>query len=317
MIAFVLSVALLGLEAPAERTCEPGDNACKAELYLQRARTAPTAEQRAKYLHAAHRSYLFLYDQTGKAGHLCAARRAYEQGMAVQGEVSAATRGDFTVARGALESRERTAGEPCGRSAKRPKKDPPAVAAKLLPIDPPPPMAASPNDGATVGSPPLAPPTPTPQPDPPTSTVPLQVTRHDSPTDALLPVPRHSSGRVPRATARPGQRMVIAGGASLAAGLALTGVAGYLGGRLLDTTREGRALEQIDGFASENEIARDAELKQEYRRLGPPTLALALAGGSTIVVSAVLLGIGGRRMARASRTALMPFPGGLLIRARF
>jgi hypothetical protein len=47
-------------------------------------------------------------------------------------------------------------------------------------------------------------------------------------------------------------------------------------------------------------------------------LALALAGGATIVLAAVLAGIGGRRMARAaSRTALVPVPGGLALHARF
>jgi hypothetical protein len=52
--------------------------------------------------------------------------------------------------------------------------------------------------------------------------------------------------------------------------------------------------------------------------MGPQTLALALAGGATVVVAAVLLSVGGRRMARtASRTALVPVPGGLAFHARF
>ncbi len=43
-----------------------------------------------------------------------------------------------------------------------------------------------------------------------------------------------------------------------------------------------------------------------------------LAGGVSVVVAAVLLAVGGRRMARApSRTALVPVPGGLALHARF
>jgi len=112
---------------------------------------------------------------------------------------------------------------------------------------------------------------------------------------------------------------VIAGGVTLGAGLVLASVAGYMGGRLL-ATRHGaqELLDEVDGLASVGQTARNEALESDYRRLGPPTLTLALAGGVSVVVAAVLLAVGGRRMARApSRTAFVPVPGGLALHARF
>lgn len=319
IILIILSVALIADASPSARACEPGDNACKAELFVKRAKKAPTAEQRAKYLHAAHRSYIYLYDETHEARDLCAARRTLDLGLAIAG-LSDALRADFEAARDELMSRERAAGVRCGRTSKRPKTDPPLLAAKSSPNERQVDAPATPS--LTTADPPAA---------PPPAPVALQsITEQEEPAsgdettvraeqpasgDKLLPV-AHSSSTRP--TARPGRGLAIAGGVGVGVGLVLTGVAGYLGGRLADTVHTAREFNsQIDGFASDAEIARDAELKQEYRRLGPPTLALALAGGTTLVVSAVLLGVGGRRMARASRMAFMPTPGGLAFGARF
>lgn len=112
---------------------------------------------------------------------------------------------------------------------------------------------------------------------------------------------------------------MIAGGATVGVGLALTSVAGYMGGRLLGTWREGRELREAAGrFATDEQVARDAALAHEYQRLRGPTLAMALVGGSTMILGAVLVGVGVKRFARGtSRTALMPMPGGLVFRARF
>ena len=112
---------------------------------------------------------------------------------------------------------------------------------------------------------------------------------------------------------------MIAGGVSLGVGLALTGVAGYLGGQLLGTWRDSRALHDAAGpLGTEDQAARDAALASDYQRLRAPTLAMALVGGSTLIVGAVLVSVGARRLARvASRAALLPMPGGLAFRARF
>lgn len=143
-------------------------------------------------------------------------------------------------------------------------------------------------------------------------------------TDVLLPVTRRLTPTIAQSETsptapRPGRNLVIAGSVTLAVGLALTGVAGYTGGRLLQTHREAITLkDMVDGYATDDQLARDAALTRDYQRLGPTTLALALTGGTTVIVAAVLLGVGGRRMAQtASRTALLPVPGGLAFHARF
>lgn len=324
MIALILSfAAMLGPQAlPVDRRCEPTDNLCKAELFTSRAKSATTAELRAQYLHAAHRSYLFLYDQTGEARDLCAARRLFDQGVAVEG-LPGAQRAAFEAVREDLTSREQAAGVRCAGSAKRlQQKEPPVVAAKPTPAA----AALAPHSaGDPLETSAEASATPSPDERPLASharvvTLEPKVAR-PADGDALLPVTRRSppGPRPSEVEPRPGRRLVIAGGVGLGVGLVLSGTAGYLGGHLVETVDDARVLKgQVKGYATDEQLAKDAALMQEYRQLGPPTLALALAGGSTLVVSAVLLGVGCRRMARvASQTALVPVPGGLAFRARF
>lgn len=133
----------------------------------------------------------------------------------------------------------------------------------------------------------------------------------------MVPSPDTTPRRVDHA--RHGRPLVIAGGLTLGAGLALAGVAGYMGSRTLEMRRERLALSNmVDGFADEGQLAMDARLTRDYERMGTQTLTVALAGGATVVVAAVLIGVGGRRMARvASRAAVAPAPGGLVFRAQF
>ena len=121
------------------------------------------------------------------------------------------------------------------------------------------------------------------------------------------------------APARSGRGLVIAGGVTLGAGVALVAAAGVLGYRMSETREEVLALDgMLDGFASEEEAARGDALVREHRVLGSQTLALALTGGATVIVAAILTGVGARRLARrTSRTALVPVPGGLALRGRF
>jgi len=80
--------------------------------------------------------------------------------------------------------------------------------------------------------------------------------------------------------------------------------------------RQGAAGEPAGELRSQ--AARDAALASDYQRLRAPTLAMALVGGSTSIIGAVLVSVGARRLARvASRAALLPMPGGLAFRARF
>lgn len=139
--------------------------------------------------------------------------------------------------------------------------------------------------------------------------------------DPLLPMSGHRpAARHPSpADEHPSRSLALAGGVTLALGLGMLGVAGYTGGRMLEARRDAQALAAtVDGYADADQLARDAALRQEYRTMAPSTLVLALAGGASFVVGAVLVGVGGRRMARAaSRTALLPAPGGLAFHARF
>ncbi len=306
-----MMATLLALEgtpaAPAPAKCPPADNRCKAELFVRQAATAGTAKERALYLHGAHRSYLALFDQTGEVKDLCAARRTYDQSLAIKGQPES-QRASFAARQVDLTSREHERGARCGRAAKRDPKPEPLVVAVAPQSQEAPPV--TPDTKPALDS--IGPSEPQP--------------------DALLPVvaqarpplvvrPPSPQTRPPADVqdAQPGRRLVIAGGVSLGVGLALTGVAGYLGGQLLGTWRDSRALHDAAGpLGTEDQAARDAALASDYQRLRAPTLAMALVGGSTLIVGAVLVSVGARRLARvASRAALLPMPGGLAFRARF
>ena len=112
---------------------------------------------------------------------------------------------------------------------------------------------------------------------------------------------------------------MIAGGVTLGVGVALTAAAGFTGRRMTEKRQEYFALhDMVGGFATEDQDAKAGALLREYQGMGKQALALGLAGGTTIVLAAVLAGVGGRRMARAaSRTALVPVPGGLALHGRF
>jgi len=112
---------------------------------------------------------------------------------------------------------------------------------------------------------------------------------------------------------------MIAGGVSLGVGVVLTATAGFMGRRMLDTRRELVALgNSVDGYATADQDVRDDALRRDFQAMKPATLALAFGAGATVLVAVLLTSIGGRRMARAaSRTALIPAPGGLVFHTRF
>ena len=137
---------------------------------------------------------------------------------------------------------------------------------------------------------------------------------------ATDPLPeRHIDPKHPASELRPGRGLVIAGGVTLGVGVALTAAAGSTGRRTTEKWQEIRALnEQVDGFATAEQAARDDVLRHDLQALKMQTVALAITAGGTVIVAAVLASIGGRRMARvASRTALLPAPGGLVFHMRF
>lgn len=320
MIAFAI---YLVVATPTPADCALEDYRCKAERSERRAASPTlTPDQRASFLHSAHRSYLFLFDRTGQARDLCAARRTLDASLAVEGQ-SAEQRQRHEAGHTALASLEHTHAARCARAAKprsRKGANPVVVASRTAPpsteavTDPPPPFLASTIPPSSDEK--LRPSTPaTDTPTPPTTTSPS--TAPSGPVDALMPVPQRRAP--PGGERRPGQRLVIAGGVVLVAGLALTGAAGYLGQRMVETRRKVYDLhDTVDGFATNDQDSTAGGLYRDYLAMGRQTLGWALAGGTTVVIAAVLAGVGGRRMARAaSRTSFVPTPGGLAFHARF
>ena len=333
-------VAVLVFEAaaasPATEECLLTDNRCKAGQYERRAATAPNPAQRALYLFGAYKSYLLLFEKTADLGDLCAARRALDASLAVTGQPPGQRAMSRTM-RAELVARQRQEGADCKSVARRPRvkkteaplvarRSAPARPADLVPepVVPEPPgtmaelaQAADPGPSTTPparnalladldgGPPTTVHPEPEPEPEPDTALMPV--------------VARHVNTERPASTPRFGRGLVIAGGVTLGVGVALAAAAGSMGRRMVDTRREIIALgHNVDGYATPDQNARDDALRGDYRATQTRTLALALAAGATVLVAVILTSIGGRRMARAaSRTALVPAPGGIVFHARF
>lgn len=321
-------LVLNGVEpTAAQADCLPDDNGCKAKRSEQRAASAPTPDQRATYLRSAHRSYLFLFDKTGDVLDLCSARRTFDASLAVKDQ-SADERARTRVLRDDLIARERKTDATCKDVAKQrraSKSDTPPVVAtgsdrKAPAVDPPartdltgepPPLlthAAMSEPAPEHALPPSAshPPPPSPS----------------RPDDMMfMPIPSRRAPSKPHADGPlPGRGLLIAGGVTLGAGVVLTVAAGYLGRRSTEARQQYFAIVDMvgGGFGTDDQDAAAAGLFHDYNVMRPQALALGVAGGATIVLAAVLAGLGGRRMARAaSRTALVPVPGGLALHARF
>ena len=331
MIVLSHALAVLLAQPATTAACDFEDNHCKARRHERRAAAASKSDDRAYYLHLAHRSYLFAFDKSGDHAELCAARRTFDASLAIEGqsdkqrESTLATRADLTAREGKAQTR---CANPKTKHERRTQKQRPLVtdsgawqaprASGLTATSPsmtsnamaaPHEHAAGPTGDASAA--PSAGPTPA---DPP---ILLPVGGRAGTRPPTFPLPEGAPIEVRKT--RPGRTLVIAGGVTLGVGLALAGVAGYLGGRTLGVRRQAADLELIvDAYADDHQLAQDQHLTRDYERMGTQTLVLALTGGTTIVVAAVLLGVGGRRMARvASRTSLVPAPGGLVFRARF
>ena len=112
---------------------------------------------------------------------------------------------------------------------------------------------------------------------------------------------------------------MIAGGFTLGVAVALMAGAGAMGRHMAGTRQTIVALgDGVEGHATAQQDAMDDTLRQNYWAAKHQTTALALGAGASVLVAVVLTSVGGRRMARAaSRTALVPFPGGLALHARF
>ena len=354
-LAHLLALQPATATPASSSSCDLFDKRCKAEQSLQRARTAKNDEHRARYYFYAYRDFLLLFDQTGDARVVCKARRAFDESVAVKGQ-SSAQRASFMAEIEDLVSRERKAGVRCQNAPKRPAADAPRLAKK--PAKEPAPTATSPTStssneptpsittgsvdeppaGETValattaqdvdpllpvtGRPPAlretplytdnasASPTPSPATNPATT-----------PVDVDEPPARDWRSPAPRATTpqSSGRELLIAGGVTLSVGLGLSAAAGVMGGRMLETWHESRALHEEAGpYGTVEQAGRHAALVRDYDRQRPLMVTTAVIGVGTLVVGAVLTGVGAKRLARAtSHAMLLPAPGGLVVRARF
>jgi len=343
--------------APAKDACELTDDRCKAALYERRAVTAAAADHRAQYLFNAHNLYVRLFDKTGNPRDLCSARRAIEASLAIDDQPDT-LRSESETLRTQLLARAKQQRARCASKTKRrvAPADAPLVSRASTPepadsatadqsrSDS---AAAHPAAPALDSSAPVTPPhaprslladsdtATSERPDDPVlmPVTPLRAspgrflvsdpaTAHrgnpKQPATDPLPV-RRIHPKHPASELRPGRGLVIAGGVTLGVGVALTAAAGSTGRRTTEKWQEIRALsEQVDGFATTEQAARDDVLRHDLQALKMQTVALAITAGGTVIVAAVLASIGGRRMARvASRTALLPAPGGLVFHMRF
>jgi hypothetical protein len=114
--------ALLTFEAataPAVNDeCELADHRCKAVLFEGRAANAANAEHRAVYLFSAHRLYMRLFDKSGDRRDLCAARRALDASLAVEGQPPS-LRAKSETARTEVLARQNQQDAHCGSVSKR------------------------------------------------------------------------------------------------------------------------------------------------------------------------------------------------------
>lgn len=320
--ATLLVAALLLQEGNPAPACPLTDNRCKADRFARSATSATSPDLRAKYLFGAFRSRLAHFDQSGASDDLCAARRYFDQSLAVEG-LREGQRSAFEVSRAELEERERRHRPQCRRERRR-------ITSSVTRATP-----AEPEPGASTDSSAKS----------RASDVPAEFLALDAPKTLFLPldVDSNSSTRAPSgSTERPSIRtepvpasvgssvdvvavdrshrsLVIAGGVSLGVGLGLVGLASYTGARMVDLRRKGTELvREAPVPADSDTMARDQDLRVRYTAMSAWTISAAIAGGVAVVVGAALVGVGKRRKSNGgSQTALSPVPGGIVFSARF
>ncbi len=294
-------------DTAARSSCELTDNACKAKLFIQKSAKAPPA-QRALYLFTAHRSYLALFAKTGQVRDLCAAREALDRSLAVPGQ-SAGQLASFEGSRAELEALEKQYNARCGAKHRKAPASTAAgpIAATTTRPTPEPEPAAAPEGLLAVPTAPLRRPVPDLRPEEPA------LAASPRPVRAVQPEGPYKPGR----TSTPSRPMLIAGGTTLGLGLVLAGVAGYAGSRVAEASRASFDLyDQNQGQGDAEALAEQTQLRNTFHRWVPVTIGTAIAGSAAVIVGAVLVRIGVRRM-QPSHTAVVPVPGGLAIHARF
>ena len=320
----LLAALAITTSSPADpSTCAADDLQCSATAFAAAARRATSDAQRVQYLYFAHRAYLALSDKPRKgrvaSRDLCQAHRLLKQALALP---ETPLRGRIVTSERETLARLTTKKVQC-KAPKSGIKDRPLVAAAAPPVELR--SDAATDEPSTIAAGIAA----QPQTDDDIVVAASKLPDLDSwqpttiqpePDADLMPVAaRHVKTERPASAPSHGRGLVLAGGVTLGVGVALTTAAGFMGRRMVDTRREIVALgNSVDGYATTDQNTQDDDLRGDYRATQTRTLALALAGGATVLVAVILTSIGGRRMARAaSRTALVPAPGGLVFHTRF
>ena len=321
---FALFAALTTALAPPppSAACAPSDLRCLGEAHVQEAQQAePSA--RAQYLAAASSAYIGLFRETGDWRHLCTAETLAVQGLAL-GPLRAVLTRYRDEARAELSRLQAVcppASSPRSGAPTRPKAP---TTARTRPKPPAPP---SPNDLATSetapGTPAVPPTTLEPTPPAARSTAispprPSALLLADAPTpqpDPLLPVRAQ-----PRNRSRPGLGLLVAGGLSFGAALALGGIAGHAATRRNDLVRTGDALHHeatAQGYTDPTTAAAWPEMEAAAQRWHRALLGTAITGGLLGAVSIALLTAGAHRRHSVRNVAARPSLGGVLFLARF
>ncbi|MBK8265159.1 MAG: hypothetical protein IPK80_27995 [Nannocystis sp.] len=309
-------VALARPGAPQQGNCELADHTCQAERWQRKAASATSPKFKAVYLHAAFLSYLARFDESGDTRALCSAHRALHRSLEIEDQ-PAEQRTSFEAARAELVSREKQRGVRCGSGQRASKSKAPIVATVGEPatptneLDPPPAFLTSTtgaDEGTTSGPMPLA------------GDVAESEPRKAEPIEAPASVSAERRPTQDRARLRvPGRPLLIAGSVALALGVTLGAVALYSRHQALAAYQAGLDLrEQVPGAPDAETLARDADLETDYGRMGQVATGTAIGGGVALLAGAVMVAIGGRRLARrGSQTAWAPRSGGLAFHVRF
>ena len=325
-LIIVLSIAAPSPADPSD--CAADDLQCSARTFSAAARRAPSKAKQVEYLYFAHRSYLALSESPGRvpSRDLCQAHRLIQKALALP-----ATPLRPRVVESSRETLARlTTKKIVCTTAKRPKggDEPPAVAVSEPPTDPgdllasvstPPTVSAdTPPAESVVNREEPVTPSPGPIEGAQKGELPQRATWTATDRGAVRPAREPVGGAGARPSSPPpGRRLLVAGGVSLVAGLALTGTAAFTGVHALRALRTGR--ENMTLGATAENLGDDAALRAEYNRFGTAAAVTGVAAGSALVAAIVMLCVGARRKGRATEAqpTLMPVRAGVLFTVPF
>ena len=224
----LLAALAITTSSPADpSTCAADDLQCSATAFAAAARRATSDAQRVQYLYFAHRAYLALSDKPRKgrvaSRDLCQAHRLLKQALALP---ETPLRGRIVTSERETLARLTTKKVQC-KAPKPGIKDRPIVAAAALRSD------AATDEPSTIPAGIAA--------EPQTDDVAVAASRlpgldgwppttvHPEPDADLMPVEaRHVKTERPASAPRLGRGLVISGGVTLGAGVALTTAAGFI-----------------------------------------------------------------------------------------